>query len=438
MMKQIIIYVRRLPWRWIFSIGLALWFVLAIWLILLNHSALQRNALDIQGTLIPVPALPEQNISFKSNQQTGSPESVAVLLLACNRPAAVQRSLSKLLEHRPSGWESNYPIIVSMDCAHSATESVVSRFSSQLAGVLRQPDRKRIKTALRERHLIGYYKISRHFKWALDQVFLHLNYTAAIVVEDDLDIAPDFYAYFRHLSPLLIRDPSVWCISAWNDNGKASLIDANRPDLFHRTEFFPGLGWMLLRSLWLELRRQWPAAYWDDHLRKPAIRRGRACIRPEVSRSYTFGRIGVSHGQHFDRFLRHIVLHNSSSDVRYDLMGLDHLTRQAYDAQFSALVYGLPLAASPAEALVMPLPTSSQLNNRNFTIGLLDRPAVRIEYSSRDQFVAAAKLLGSMSDFKQGVPRCGYQGVVSVFQAGRRIFLAPKLPWNGYVTAWNN
>lgn len=44
-------------------------------------------------------------------------------------------------------------------------------------------------------------------------------------VLDDLDIAPDFFEYFAALYPVLLADSSLWCISAWNDNGKGDLIE---------------------------------------------------------------------------------------------------------------------------------------------------------------------------------------------------------------------
>lgn len=75
---------------------------------------------------------------------------------------------------------------------------------------------------------------------------------------DDLDIAPDFYEYFLGTYPLLVNDSSLWCVSAWNDNGKAGLVDEHAPHLLYRTDFFPGLGWMLTRDLWLELASKWP------------------------------------------------------------------------------------------------------------------------------------------------------------------------------------
>ena len=115
--------------------------------------------------------------------------------------------------------------------------------------------------------------------WGLKQIFRTLNHTAVIIVEgilfarntkiryfnlliifllDDLDIAPDFYTYFSSTHFLLRKDPSLWCVSAWNDNGKANLVDTGASELLYRSDFFPGLGWMITRDLWDELEPKWP------------------------------------------------------------------------------------------------------------------------------------------------------------------------------------
>ncbi len=53
---------------------------------------------------------------------------------------------------------------------------------------------------------------------------------------------------------------------------------------------------MLRRPVWEELSVKWPAAFWDDWLRKPEQRLDRACIRPEISRTgiNKEGKVGVS------------------------------------------------------------------------------------------------------------------------------------------------
>ena len=51
------------------------------------------------------------------------------------------------------------------------------------------------------------------------------------LVVDDLDISPDFFEYFAATFPILHADPTLWCVSAWNDNGKANMV-ADDPGLF--------------------------------------------------------------------------------------------------------------------------------------------------------------------------------------------------------------
>ena len=69
-------------------------------------------------------------------------------------------------------------------------------------------------------NLKGYFKLSRHYKWALTQTFDIMQYDTIIIVEDDLEVAPDFFEYFEATKSLLEKDPTLCCVSAWNDNGK--------------------------------------------------------------------------------------------------------------------------------------------------------------------------------------------------------------------------
>lgn len=51
-------------------------------------------------------------------------------------------------------------------------------------------------------------------------------------ITDDLDISPDFYEYFAATYLILHRDPTLWCVSAWNDNGKGDLVE-NSPGAYY-------------------------------------------------------------------------------------------------------------------------------------------------------------------------------------------------------------
>lgn len=111
------------------------------------------------------------------------------------------------------------------------------------------------------------------------------------------------------------------------------------PRAVHRSDFFPGLGWMLDRRRWTqELGPKWPTGFWDDWLREPPQRRGRAFLRPEVSRSYTFGESGVSQAQFFARYLATVRLNDVPVDWAAE--DLSYLAKGAYDAALLAAVAG--------------------------------------------------------------------------------------------------
>ncbi|KZC11364.1 Alpha-1,3-mannosyl-glycoprotein 2-beta-N-acetylglucosaminyltransferase [Dufourea novaeangliae] len=378
------------------------------------------------------------NVPTHGKLLDGSP-IIAVLVFSCNR-VTVQRCIDQLIKHRPS--IEQFPIIVSEDCQHRQTAEVIARYGDQIMHIqvytialmffmipdcekltesnsLQQPDQSDIEVPPKEKKFKGYFKIARHYGWALNHVFFQLGYDTVIIVEDDLDIAPDFFEYFLGTYPLLVSDNSLWCVSAWNDNGKAGLVDENAADILYRTDFFPGLGWMLTRQLWTELSPKWPKSYWDDWIRQPEQRRNRACIRPEISRTRTFGKAGVSNGMFYERHLKYIKL--NTEHVYFTNMNLTYLSKDNYDMSFVNDVYQSTVVSF------------SELKN-----GKVVAPgAVRIPYYSRQAYKNTAKQFGLMDDFRSGVPRTGYRGVVTFFYKGRRVHLAPSPNWNGYDITWS-
>ncbi|XP_017294975.1 alpha-1,3-mannosyl-glycoprotein 2-beta-N-acetylglucosaminyltransferase a [Kryptolebias marmoratus] len=340
---------------------------------------------------------------------------IPILVIACNR-VTVRRCVDKLLQHRPS--PELHPIIVSQDCGHAETAEAIRSYGDKVTH-LRQPDLSDVPVRPEHKKFQGYYKISRHYRWALNQVFKNLSYSSVVVVEDDLEVAPDFFEYFRALQPLLKSDASLWCVSAWNDNGRDGYVDPGRADLLYRTDFFPGLGWMLLRELWEELEPKWPASFWDDWMRQPEQRRGRSCIRPEISRTLTFGRQGVSLGQFYDKYLRYIKL--NTEFVPFTKLDLSYLKEAAYRENFEKEVYGAPVVTYEAVK-------RGQLTGTG---------PFRLQYSTKDSFKMLARNLGIMDDLKSGVPRTGYRGVVSFFSRGLRVYLAPPPGWSQYDPTWS-
>ncbi|XP_043208577.1 alpha-1,3-mannosyl-glycoprotein 2-beta-N-acetylglucosaminyltransferase-like isoform X1 [Amphibalanus amphitrite] len=340
---------------------------------------------------------------------------IAVLVFACNR-VTVSRHLDQVLRYRPD--PARFPVIVSQDCGDRPTAEVIAGYGSAVKHI-QQPDQSDIVLPAKEKKFKGYFKIARHYRWALSQAFDTFNHSTVLILEDDLDIAPDIFDYFTSTYPLLRDDPTLWCVSAWNDNGKLSRINASAAELLYRSDFFPGLGWMITDKLWHELRDKWPKSYWDDWMREPAQRLDRACIRPEVSRTRTFGKKGVSNGLFFEKHLKFI--HLNDRPVPFTKMDMSYLLRENYDPWFVDHVYSCQEV------------TYTELKARQ--IGHKD--CVRIQYVTKDGFKRTAKMLGLMDDLKSGVPRTGYRGVVSFMYEDRRVYLAPRPDWTKYDLTWS-
>ncbi|XP_059612919.1 alpha-1,3-mannosyl-glycoprotein 2-beta-N-acetylglucosaminyltransferase [Phlebotomus argentipes] len=340
--------------------------------------------------------------------------TIPVIVFACNR-VSISNCLDNLIQYRPN--KKQFPIIVSQDCDDEPTRKVIHSYKEQVS-LISQPDQSDIVVPPKDKKFKGYYKIARHYGWALNTVFSR-GYDFVIIVEDDLNVAPDFYEYFLATYPLLRNDSSLWCVSAWNDNGKEGLIDESAAQLLYRTDFFPGLGWMLSKELWAELSVKWPKAFWDDWIRHPEQRKERSCIRPEISRTRTFGKIGVSNGLFFEKHLKYIKL--SENFVPFSKMNLTNLLKSNYDETFLKHVYECPVV------------TFEELRRRM----VMTKDPVRIQYNTKDQYKKVTKMLGLMDDFKSGVPRTGYHGIVSFFYNNQRVYLAPNINWKGYDLSWS-
>nr|CAD7571314.1 unnamed protein product [Timema californicum] len=294
--------------------------------------------------------------ALAENKLPGGAPVIAVLVFACNR-VTVSRCLDQLIKNRPS--QAQFPIIVSQDCAHKPTAEVIASYGEQLFHI-EQPDLSEIVIPPKEKKFKGYYKISRHYGWALNQTLFKYNFDTVIIVE-----GATYYLYY---------------------------VDHNK--------FFLD-------------------SYWDDWIRQPEQRRNRACIRPELSRTRTFGKIGVSNGHFFEKHLKYIKLNEKF--VPFTKLNLSYLLKDNYDVQFVKRVYESPVI------------TYQELKSGP----IVHEGPVRIPYHTNDIYKRTSKMLGLMEDFRSGVPRTGYRGVVSFMYKGRRVYLAPNANWKGYDPSWS-
>lgn len=324
----------------------------------------------------------------------------AVVVMACNRADYLERTIKSILKYQKS-VASKYPLFVSQDGSNPDVRSKALSYD-QLT-YMQHLDYEPVHTE-RPGELIAYYKIARHYKWALDQLFYKHNFTKVIILEDDMELAPDFFDYFEAGASLLDNDKSIMAISSWNDNGQKQFV--HDPYVLYRSDFFPGLGWMLSKSTWDELSPKWPKAYWDDWLRLKENHKGRQFIRPEVCRTYNFGEHGSSLGQFFSQYLAPIKLNDVQVD--WKSMDLSYLMEDKYVKHFAEMVK----SAKPVRG------TDAVLKAYNID------GDVRIQYHDQTDFEGIAKQFGIFEEWKDGVPRAAYNGVVVFrYQTPRRVFL---------------
>lgn len=210
-----------------------------------------------------------------------SGKSLPIVVLACNRAEMLRDALSSLVNGAKVERKN---ILVVQDGSDQAVADVVEReFGLRLER--RPKDEKKRRD--------GAVRIASNYKYALEFALMS-HFTDApgvIVAEDDLLFSPDFVRYFESLAPLLDSDPTIFVASAWNDNG---FFEKANPKKLLRTQYFPGLGWLLPRALWLnELRDAWPRSHWDHWLRDKKRHKGRECVYPMVPRSYHAGAKGT-------------------------------------------------------------------------------------------------------------------------------------------------
>ncbi|KAI8774128.1 protein O-linked-mannose beta-1,2-N-acetylglucosaminyltransferase 1 [Biomphalaria glabrata] len=183
-------------------------------------------------------------------------------------------------------------------------------------------------------------RISQHYKASLTATFnLHPKAQYAIVVEEDLTVSPDFFNFFSQTKHLLDEDPSLYCISAWNDQGYEH--SSKDPKMLYRIETMPGLGWLLKRSLYKdELEPQWPTPEkqwdWDMWMRSAGVRKDRECVIPDISRTYHFGSKGLNMNPYFQEmyFKKHSLL----TEGLVQLKDVDRMKKDEYEKLLLELI----------------------------------------------------------------------------------------------------
>lgn len=331
--------------------------------------------------------------------------AIGVAIVTCKRPKYLSRTMDSVL--RAQRDPAKFPLVISQDANDAAMQELVQRSFVKTGQAYHMhhehdPNAPAIATKYGGKKAIGYVRIAQHFGFVMRRMFDEFGFEAVIFLEEDLEISPDFFSYFGAMRTLLRGDTDLFCVSAWNDNGYSTLVQD--PKVAYRTDFFPGLGWMMDRDLWGELRNRWAVAYWDEFMRRPDVRKGRHCIRPEISRSFTFGEEGVSGGQFFKQHLGKIKLNDVVVD--WSKQDLSHLaSAEAFDDYLTAQIR-----------------TAAVVSIENIDSFAGQSKVLRIEYEDA-KYKAVAQKFSLMPDEKEGIRRMSYRGVIPLSWHTNRVYL---------------
>ena len=168
-----------------------------------------------------------EEIDFKPKQlQNNNIVDIPIAVIAANRPYLLYLLLRKLLN--VPGISRNM-ITVYIDNEHNDEINSVCKLYN-VAFVVHKP------------MCTENCRIAQHYKRTLTETFdKHPKANAMIILEEDLDVSDDIMDYFSQTFPLLEAEESLFCISAWNDQGYHHTV--HDPALLFRTSTMPGLGW---------------------------------------------------------------------------------------------------------------------------------------------------------------------------------------------------
>nr|CAB3477319.1 unnamed protein product [Digitaria exilis] len=298
----------------------------------------------------------------------------AVVIMACNRPDYLERTVESILKYQTS-VASKFPLFISQDGTNGAVKKKALDYKQ--ITYMQHVDLEPVRTE-RPGELTAYYKIA-----------------------NDMEIALDFFDYFEAAAKLLDSDKTIMAVSSWNDNGQKQFV--NDPNF----------------------------TYWDDWVRLKEVHGNQQFIRPEICRTYNFGKHfvvgyiklclshrhfhfgimlslqGSSLGQFYEQYLEPIKLNDVHID--WNSEDLSYLGEDNFVTKFGKEVASaIPLHGSDAV-----------LKAHNMAAD------VRIQYSDQEDFERIARQFGIFEEWKDGIPRTAYKGVV-VFRynsSPRRIFL---------------
>ncbi|CAL4121125.1 unnamed protein product, partial [Meganyctiphanes norvegica] len=202
-------------------------------------------------------------------------EKIPIAIVTAKRLPNVLRQIDSI-RNSPGGWET--PIAIYVDGINHEAQELgeilhIPVFFHQRNGPHGAPVN---------------VKIAQHMAFTLEHVFqLFPEVDKAIILEDDLQLAPDFIPFFQQTASILDGDPNLLCVNAYNYNSfNHTSYD---PIRLYRVHSVPAYGWMVRRTWAKKMLDIWPNATqdvdWDLYVRNTGFLGNWDIIIPEVPRT---------------------------------------------------------------------------------------------------------------------------------------------------------
>ena len=216
----------------------------------------------------------------------------AIAVLGCRRMDMLERIVRSL-----SAMDSvaDYSVYVSLGCPESITrEDALSLFQRDSipipVTVLQFQDPQ-----AHAQNPLRFLRIQQHYAFILSELFEHRHHSHVIILEDDLQLSPSLLDFFQQTASLFEEDPSIACVSAFNDNAYPFSLLVFRslgetPDRLrlHRASSFPNLGLLFSARTYFLLWANQPLHVttngWDHWLRIRVHSLGMDCVFPSLPR----------------------------------------------------------------------------------------------------------------------------------------------------------
>ena len=152
-----------------------------------------------------------------------------------------------------------------------------------------------------------------------NHIFVTLNQSYLVFLEDDLQTSPDVVAFFDGISKIMDSDRSIFCASSWNSHGYPAVSS----DMYalRRGDYFVGLGYMISRQQYETkvhpILQDTPDIDWLTAHHKAMKENHLECVFPEVSR------------------VHHVLGPNYSSLVATNWMQKDYFDNMVLSSMFN-------------------------------------------------------------------------------------------------------